>query len=237
MADFNRAIELLQRGDWDGAISILQKLSANFQTCNLLGVAHQMQQDWEGAALAWERALSFDPSAEDARLNVGIACVAIGDKKRAEKHWNFLLEQNPQHVQALINLGILYREQERNILAHDSWKRALKILPTHPKVIEWLADVKGALGIGYVALGDHEKAESLLKEAVVMDPEYAILWGYLSEWHLYKKEYPEALVACQKAIDLDEANPTFYHTLGNVYRMMEREDEALVAYRKASELE
>ncbi len=233
MADFNKAIELLQRGDWDGAISILKNVSPSFQVCNLLGVAHQMKQDWAGAVDSWERALSFEPTSEDARLNVGIGCVAIGDKERAEKHWSVLLEGNSEHVQALINLGILYREQERNMLAHNCWERALKILPTHPKVIEWLADVKGALGIGYVALGEVERAESLLKKAVVMDPEYAVLWGYLSEWHLHKKEYPEALVTCRKAIELDEANSTFYHTLGNVYRMMGSDEEALVAYRKA----
>lgn len=236
MLTLEKAVAELQNGQWSQAIEILKQLPRSFQVCNIQGVAHQMSQDWFGAVSAWEEALRFNPQSEDVRLQLGIANVALGNKERAEGYWLAILEGNAHHVQSLINLGILYREQERNMEAHGVWERALEILPTHPKVIEWLADVKGAIGSGLVALGKISNAESYLKNAVSLDPTYSILWGYLSEWHFRKGEYPEALVTCQKAVELEPDNSTFYHTLGNVYRMMEEDEKALEQYRQAISL-
>ena len=95
----------------------------------------------------------------------------------------------------MINLGLLYREAERNQEAHDCWQQALDAIPDQPKIIEWLADVKGVLGKEAMTLGRIDEAGDLLQKAVSMDPIYGMLWGYLSEWYLPEKSYLKHLIA------------------------------------------
>ena len=80
-----------------------------------------------------------------------------------------------------------------------------------------------------------KKAEDLLKEAVILDPEYDVLWGYLSEWHFQKKEFKKAFATCSKGLNLNPQNATLHHTMGNILRMTNQKEEALVAYEKALE--
>ena len=212
------AIKQLQSGDWNGAISTLKTVPPSFQVCNLSGVAHQMSQDWDGAVASWLNALTYNPSSEDVRLNLGIAFIALGRKQEAERQWLTILEANSTHVQSLINLGLMNREQNKNQSAHDYWERALKILPTHPKVIEWLADVKGVLGFELFELGNIKEATSLLNQAASMDPTHGLLWWFLSKVHIHNQEYEIAYTACQKAVDLEPGNEDYNRTLLNINR-------------------
>ena len=233
MSTIQRAIEHMQSGQWQRAIVALYEVPESFQSCNLLGIAHQMSQNWSGARQSWKQALRYNPNSEDVRLNLGIACVAIGEKSEAEVHWLHILSSNPYHVQSLINLGLLYREQKRNQEAHDCWQKALESVPDQPKIVEWIADVKGVLGREALALGNLDDAEVLLKKAVSMDPSYAMLWGYLSEWHFHIGNFSEAQKTCDTAIGLHPDNPSFFHISGNIHREMGDEVMALQMYREA----
>ncbi len=233
MYTIQRAIQHMQSGQWQQAIVVLHEVPQSFQSCNFLGIAYQMSQNWSGAKQAWEQALHYNPDSEDVRLNLGIACIAIGEKSAAELHWLHILKFNAHHVQSLINLGLLYREQERNQQAHDCWQKALDSTPNQSKIIEWLADVKGILGKEALTLGKVKEAEILLKKAVSMDPTYSVLWGTLSEWHLHTGDLSEALKACTKAIDLEPQDPNLLNLNGNIYRMMGENEMALKMYREA----
>ena len=183
------------------------------------GVAYQMMKDWDGAVASWLNALTYNPSSEDVRLNLGIAFIALDRKQEAEQQWLTILEANPTHVQSLINLGLMHREQNKNQSAHDYWERALKILPTHPKVLEWLADVKGVVGFELFGSGHIEEATPLLNQAVSMDPTHGLLWWFLSKLHIHNQEYTSALTACQKAAVLEPGNEEYNRTLLNIEQL------------------
>lgn len=219
MSRLDKAIQHLQAGDWEVAISIFESIAPSFKVCNLSGVAHQMNKDWDGAVTSWLKALTFNPSSEDVRLNLGIAFMAIDKKEDAEEQWLTILEKNSTHVQSLINLGLMYREQNKNQLAHDNWERALKIVPTHPKVIEWLADVKGVIGFELFTFGKIEAATLLLHQAVSMDPTHGLLWWFVSKLHIHNQEYAKAFSTCQKAVDLESDNEDYIVTLLEIERL------------------
>lgn len=235
MSHVEIAIQRMQRGDFNAAIELLSKAEASFQTCNLLGIAHQMNRDWAGARRAWDDALTFVSDAMDVRLNLGIACVAMGDKLAAEKNWLQILEVDSSHVQSLINLGLLYREEELNEKAHDCWKRALDSQPDLPKVVEWLADVKGVIGYVHLENGDLERAANLLHEAVGLDASHSMLWGYLAELYFQKVDIEAGIAAGHKAIELEPDNPNFYQMMVKLYRSEGKETEALNMLKKAKE--
>lgn len=237
---YQEGIKALQTGVFPMAQEMFTKATkedpSRFEFWNLLGLSHQFQKQWKECDQAWREALKCDPDSIDTKLNLGIANIALGKAEEAEKFWLSILETDPNHIQSLINLGLFYRERKRNLLAHEMWIRAFELMPQNSKLQEWIADVKGVLGIVYLLNKDFAEAEELLKEAVILDPEYDVLWGYLSEWHFQKKEFKKAFATCSKGLKLNPKNATLHHTMGNILRMTNQEDEAIAAYKKALEL-
>lgn len=230
---YQQAIQLLQQGEFEQARDLLLTLPNEFNTVNLLGIVGQLLQDWSAAKNAWIQASGLQPNNLDVRLNLGVACMALEQKEEAASWWRSILDIEQNHPQSMINLGLFHRERQENRQAHDYWEQALNLLPDHTNLREWLADVKGVLGIGFLVLGRVEEAESYLKSAVQLDPMYPILWGYLSEWHLAQHEYGEALATCNRAIELDSENSNFFHTRGNILRALDDDASALEAYQTA----
>ena len=234
---YQDGLKALQDGDFSkaelsfrGATQLNQE---DFSSWNLLGLTYQFQKKWQQCYASWKQALRCKPGCIDTQLNLGIACIAVQKPKEAEEFWLAILQEEPAHVQSLINLGLFYREREKNQQAHDMWERANIEIPEHPKVREWLGDVKGVLGMVALASRNHEEAEALLTRAVVLDPNYAVLWGYLAELHFQKKEFKEAFAICSKALNLEPENAHLHHSMGNILRMTGQLEQALVAYEKA----
>ena len=234
---YQQGIKALQDGDFmlaeSSFLSATQQDANRYEFWNLLGLTYQFQKKWEDCAHAWEEALRCQPDSNDTKLNLGIACIASNRPQEAEQYWKAVLQSDPENIQSLINLGLFYREREKNQRAHDMWDQALAQEPKLSNVQEWLADVKGVLGMQKIIHQQYDEAEELLKKAVMLDPEYAILWGYLSELHFQRQEFQEAFATCSKGLNIDPENPTLHHTMGNILRMTQQEDQALIAYQKA----
>ena len=237
---YQEGITALQTGIFSMAQEMFSKATeqdpSRFEFWNLLGLAHQFQQQWRECDRAWREALRCKPASADTLLNLGIANIALGNDQEAEGFWLSILDFDANHVRALINLGLFYRERKRNLLAHQMWARAFGLMPDNPQLQEWIADVKGVIGMVHLANHDFDRAEKYLKEAVVMDPEYDVLWGYLAEWHFQRKEFKEAFATCTKGLAISPENAKLHHTMGNILRMTAQEEEALLAYKKAIEL-
>ena len=233
---YQQAIHLVQKGELQQAKILLSALPLEFHTANLLGVVGQLLQDWSGAYSAWVQASTLQPNNLDVRLNLGVACMALGQKEEAAFWWGSILELECNHPQSLINLGLFHRERQENQQAHHYWERALDLLPGNANVREWLADVKGVLGSGLLSLGRMVEAEPLLKEAVELDPTYSILWGYLSRWHFQQHEYEVALETCNRAIQLEQDNNEFFRMRGDIQRALKDEMGALESYQYAIQL-
>lgn len=203
---YQEGIKALQEGVFPLAEEMFSKAikeePTRFEFWNLLGLSHQFQKQWKQCDQAWRKALKYKPSCIDTKLNLGIANIAMGNKSDAESFWLSILDTNPNHIQALINLGLLYREQDRNKQAHNMWVTAFSLMPQNSKLREWIADVKGVLGIEWLRNGRADLAEDLLKDAIELDPEYAILWQYLAEWQLENGELAEAEEACAKGLTI-----------------------------------
>ena len=234
---YQNGIKALQGGNFPEAEKEFQTATVlnpnKYESWNLLGLTYQFQKKWNQCIDVWKQALRCQPDSTDTLLNLGVACIAAERPKVAEQYWNRILEIDPDNVRCLINLGLFYREREVNQKAHDMWARACTLMPENAKVQEWLADVKGLLGMQKIIHQQFDEAEELLIDAVSLDPEYAVLWGYLSELHFQKQEYKKAFATCSKGLNIEPENSTLHHTMGNILRMTHQEDQALIAYQKA----
>jgi len=98
-ADYDRALLLLEQGQLDQGIAVLESVVANA------------------------------PDVSGPRIDLGIAWHRKGDLEAAEKHLLKALELNPDHPVAHNELGIIYRKTGRFAEARRSYEAALAIYP------------------------------------------------------------------------------------------------------------
>jgi len=65
----------------------------------------------------------------DAHYNMGAISLARGDLDGAELAFKIVLKQDPKHRDALLNLGVVFKEQKRYAEAIGHYRAALKALP------------------------------------------------------------------------------------------------------------
>ena len=93
---------------------------------------------------------------------------------------------------------------------------------------------------------DNAQAKRLAEELTAMDPEFSSGYSLLARAYFMdvllgssnspKESLAKALELAQKAVAMDEFNPNNYNTLGYVFSLMRKQDQALVEFEKASEL-
>jgi tetratricopeptide (TPR) repeat protein len=112
--------------------------------------------------------------------------------------------------------------------AEQRARKALEIDPNHlPSkavlclAVEWQKRIKEAV--------------DLCNEVVAADPKYSTGFAYLAEGLADSGDLPSARSAAETAIDLDPQNPDALRSLGYVYDVFGRYDDALYHYQRALE--
>jgi adenylate cyclase len=93
---------------------------------------------------------------------------------------------------------------------------------------------------------DNARAKRLAEELIAMDPEWSMGPSMLARAHNMdvvlgssnspKESLAKALELAQKAVTIDESQPTNYNTLGYVFSLMGEQERALAEFEKASAL-
>ena len=124
----------------------------------------------------------------DARLN---ELLKVGDARRAEGILNAIVEREPNNWRALVNLAYIHQKQWQYPTAKVLLMRAEAIVPEEPIVL-------GELGYLYLKWGSQKnikppspkgaltEAERLLKQALALRPNDAMLPLYYAELCLFK---------------------------------------------------
>jgi tetratricopeptide (TPR) repeat protein len=149
-------------------------------------------------------------------------------KKRLEdsiRVYEAILEKNPDYLDGVFWLGVLYEEVGRRPDAIDMWKRALKIDDHH-------APTLNSLGYVYAEEGIHlNEAEKMVKRALEKEPDNGVYLDSLGWVYFKKKEYRKAEEYLKKAV-VSMQDPVIFEHLGDVYIALEKTGEALEYYQK-----
>ncbi|MDD2790769.1 MAG: tetratricopeptide repeat protein [Sulfurimonas sp.] len=84
--------------------------------------------------------------------------------------------------------------------------------------------------------GNSDDALSYYKEALEVDEENEYVHNAIASIYREKGEFASAKNHLQASIDIDAANPVTYYNYGNLLVDMHKNDEAIVMYEKALEL-
>lgn len=117
----------------------------------------------EEAARRYEAALALDARHVDARNNLGVVLLAMGDRARAAECFRAVLELEPGLAEASINLGNVLQEQGRYDEAVEAYRAALREQPDSVLA-------HNNLGMLYHELGRFEEAGECEGEVLRLHP-------------------------------------------------------------------
>jgi tetratricopeptide (TPR) repeat protein len=158
----NRGFALRRLGSKIEALEDCRKASelnpANFKPhLNAALILAQDFEDYEEGLKEFNKALGLNPTSTEVLSSRGLAKMLLGDLSGAEADLRAALSIDPNHVDALCNLGNLYSKQGEFEQAAEVYKKALDIAPQDYEVRYNLA-----LALRY--MGSNHAAESVLRQ-------------------------------------------------------------------------
>jgi tetratricopeptide (TPR) repeat protein len=95
---------------------------------------------------------------------LGNASYETGDVNGAIIAFSRAIELDPQYFKAIVNLALMYDEQQKFSLAIETFEKAAEIEPQNP-------DVWSHLGNAYYGQGEYPKAMEYYRKALDIDPD------------------------------------------------------------------
>ncbi len=138
------------------------------------------------------------------------------------------IEENPNHAEAYMHLGICHRETGAVDSIH-AFKESIRINPEY-------AEAHYNLGVNYNRLNMPNEAIKSLRRATELRPDYDEAMMHLGIAYFLNKEYNTARNMLKRSLDLfQDAKGYFY--LGYTYTKLKQHERAIQAYRRAIEMD
>lgn len=144
--------------------------------------------------------------------------------------YGILLKAHPEYVNGYFWLGYLYEEKKNRKQAIFYWEKTVQMEPNH-------ADALNCLGYLYAEEGIKlNEALLMLRKALELRPDEGAYLDSLG-WVYYKqKDYSRAEFYLKKASEHVEDHVIYYH-LGELYKAMQRKDEACTWWNKSARVQ
>lgn len=225
---------------------------------NNRGLVYKERKDLEQAIADYNKALEINPRHANAYYNRGVAYQEKGNFEQAIADYNKALEINPRYIEPYFSRAGIYVAKGDYALAISDYNKAIEINPQYVK-----GYVYNNLGVVYDKMGEREKAMSAYQQAIAVDPQYANAYYNLGVIYMEMGRKEEAEMFYSKALDLDpnlkrRENPLLeqkvtppahtdkpeikasstedYNNLGIQYITSGKYEEAIAAFKKATEM-
>ena len=142
------------------------------------------------------------------------------------------LQLEPEHVESLYNLGMVYSDRMQLTEARQLLSRAVELEPGH-------ANGQVALGIAALRDNDLDAAQGPLEKAVVLEPRNPFALRTLGQLHLMKSDAPAALPHLRAAAAVAADDPIILFTYAQCLLAIEGESheaEADALFQRALRL-
>jgi predicted Zn-dependent protease len=113
--------------------------------------------------------------------------------------------------------------------AKPEFQAELALDPNHASALAYLGDIA-------LKNNDIETAASLLEKSVQQKSDVRIAYLDLGAARMQQKQFPEALKALQRAVELDPTQPDAHYRLGRVYQSLGNSAEAQREFSKTRTL-
>jgi len=203
------------------------------------------------------KALSVDPRNPDVLYFLGVASSDLASKELDRLHamapdsprvhqllgrsfrlqnklaeavaeYELALRGDPNLLQAILELGEIYRDEANCAEASALYRRAEALTPTY--------DGSYGLGACLAAEGDYARAVEQFRQALRHDPSSAIAFFGLGSSLLQLKDAKAAVAALARAVELEPRMRQGYYLLGRAYAALGDTERSRQALARAVEL-
>ncbi len=195
----------------------------------LLGYAHMQLGDLDAAIPYLENAVARDPGIPE-RLNaLAQAYEAVGRRpSKIEQLYRRALDIQPAVAEIRTNYGRFLEAENRLDEAIEQYGLAIEEQP-------WLETAHYNLGTAYLRSGDLDRAESALREAALLDPDYDDALSNLGLLLAGRGRRSEARVFFERAVEADPSNPVALGNLGAFHLNAGNPTEAIPLLQRSVE--
>lgn len=203
---------------------------ARAEILSLEGAVAFLQGDFNGSAIAFDRAAALTPLADADRFTLAMALVKQGAEKRAGGILEELSHKHPDHSLYLYWLGRLDYNQRRYQEAAGKLTRAVELDSNSARA--W-----NSLGLTFDMQGRLEQAQNALERAADLNRKQA----HPSPWPphdlgflLLRMDRPkEAEASLRESLRYDPAFPQSHYHLGRTLEKEGLDEAAVEEYKKA----
>lgn len=242
---------------------IIKLNPVNVDAYNNMGGIYRRLKRYDESIAILNKALSFNKNNSEVKYNLGFTYKLMGKNEEACDCFEYVISENPNDVLAYNHLGSIYATKKDYQKSISIYKRGLQVDPNHPILQYNLARSYVATNSDFDAFKAFEaalRAKPSWKDAV---KEYSALLNkysrtkesceviqkainlYPTDGHLYyllgksflvQTDYESAVKSFEKAISLDNTNPSYYEKLIFAYEREQKFDEGLEVAEKGIEL-
>ncbi len=158
--------------------------------------------------------------------NRGLLLMSRGDFDGAIEQFHRALEQHPDFIAALVNLGIAHIQKKEIDEAIFRFSRALSLDPNN-------VDVENLIANAYMEKNDYPSAERHLKRALAIEPAHTDTLNSLGIIYERIGDLDKAMSEYTRTIEIDPNYAEGYNNIGNIVKLKGKEEEAISWYQKA----
>lgn len=210
------------------------KLNPNLSSAKMMlsGILAQ-EKHYEAAKDVLLPVAENDPLKTVIRLRVARLNALLDHNQEAEQEIKALIQAYPLSADITQALGDIYFDQKQFKEAVETYSKVIDLTQLMDSSI-W--PVFFARAVSYEKLGEWNKAEKDLKQALVFAPNEPMLLNYLGySWVLKGKNLQEAQEILQKAVDIAPKEGAIRDSLGWAMMANEQYDEAVIQLELAAE--
>ena len=181
-------------------------------------------RDWHDDYSLLTQTLVLEPHASLRRSDFGVQEWARHNHEEAERQWRMAIEDDPNNVVALTNLGLALLEKHEYDAAKGYLQRAIDLRPQYAQPHQHLAEI-------YLAENRPADAEAELRKAVEIYPLSAAARNALGKFYFDSQRFAEAETQYRTSLDslpTDEA----WNRLGDMWFRDGRLKEAEHAWQQ-----
>ena len=200
-----------------------------FDALTDLAVVYERSSDWEGARPYLERAVKVAPELPEAHYNLALLEASLGRFHEAVVRANRALALQPDYLDALRFLAVLYFENQICDEAIRYFEQILLMAPLDREIRIGLASCLHQLG---------ETDRAVLELKTLMNhlgEDYDLLL-IVADFRLEQGRLDEALDMATRALALDARRPDAHYLMGLTYRKLGLEDQALREFQTLDDL-
>ena len=143
--------------------------------------------------------------------------LTANDLSTAERGFQQVLEQRPNHIGALGNLGVVYSRMGRFADAVHVYRQALKIAPSDPQL-------NLNLTLAYLKQDDYQSAKPHAEKVLTANPNHAQARELLATAQLFTGDVERAVTALEQL--RPSGGPSVLYLLSIAYLKQQRREEA-----------